>query len=55
MEREIIIDTEEIEKYFFKQLVAHGFAPGTEECEVLADIVFDYLAEIGVIEEFDEY
>jgi hypothetical protein len=46
-----IIDTEEIKEYFFGELFHRGYLPTEEEAETIADICFDYLLEIGVIEE----
>jgi hypothetical protein len=48
---EFIIDTEVIADYFYNKLIRQGYAPTEEEVEVLADIAFDYLLEIGMIEE----
>jgi|GraSoiStandDraft_45_1057281.scaffolds.fasta_scaffold4324984_1 hypothetical protein len=50
-----IIDTEEISKFFWSALVKLGYAPTEEECENLADICFDYLYELGIIEDYQEY
>lgn len=52
-ERILIIDTEEIKEFFYQELVKRGFAPTEEEAEELADICFDYLYEIGIIENID--
>ena len=49
-----IIDTEEIKDFFYQELINRGFSPSEEEAEELADICFDYLYEIGVIEELEE-
>jgi hypothetical protein len=32
-----------------------GYAPDETECEDLADIMFDYMIELGIIEDFEEY
>jgi len=50
-EKDVIIDTEEIEEFLFNELIKRGFAPGKKEVEEIADIVFDYLISIDVIED----
>lgn len=46
----MIIDTEEIKDFMFENLIQAGLAPLEEDLEIIADIVFDYLIHIGVIE-----
>jgi hypothetical protein len=53
--KEIFIDTKEIENYFWSRLVKLGYAPEKAELEDLADICFDYLIELGIIEDVEEY
>lgn len=53
-EFEVIIDTEEIANHFFIKLIEKGYSPTEEELDVLADIVFDYLEDKGIIEEDSE-
>ena len=54
-EIEVVIDTEEIEEFFYEQLIVRGYVPKHEEIEDLADIAFDYLLEKCMIDEvFDE-
>lgn len=53
--QEIVIDSEEIKEYFFKGLLQEGYVPTEEEAEVLADICFDYLVDLGIIESYEEY
>ncbi len=50
-EKDVIIDTEEIEEFLFNELIKRGFAPWKKEVEEIADIVFDYLISIDVIED----
>jgi hypothetical protein len=50
-EIEVFIDTEEIEEFFFHQLVKRGYVPTEEELEELADITFEYLIEKSIIDE----
>ncbi|MGN1401089.1 MAG: YozD family protein [Bacillus sp. (in: firmicutes)] len=50
-EMEVVIDTEEIADFFFKELVRRGFSPAMEELEEIADITFDYLLEKCIIDE----
>lgn len=47
----MIIDTEEIAEFFYRQLIRRGFVPTQEELEELADITFDYLLEKCIIDE----
>lgn len=49
-----VIDSEEIEKFFWTQLVSLGYAPDDCEIQDLADICFDFLCSIGVVEEIEE-
>jgi hypothetical protein len=51
MKEIVIIDTENIKEFFYQELIQRGYAPTEEEAEEMADITFDYLLEIGVIEE----
>jgi hypothetical protein len=53
--KEIIIDTEDIKNFFFEKLVKHGYAPTEDECEDLADVCFDYLYHLGLLEDIEEY
>ena len=50
-ELEIIIDTNEIRKFFFEELVNRGYAPGDDEIDEIANIVFDFMVYKGIIEE----
>lgn len=51
----IVIDTEEIKEFFYRELLSLGYMPTEEEAEDLADICFDYLMEIGIIVDYEEY
>jgi hypothetical protein len=51
MKEIIMIDTEKIKEFFYQELIQRGYVPTEEETEEMADITFDYLLEIGVIEE----
>lgn len=59
--KEVIIDTEEIAEFIYKELIERGYAPEEEEIEEIADIVFDFLIEKqaliegGEDEETEEY
>lgn len=50
-EIEVMIDTDEIAEFFFRQLVKRGYVPSERELDDLADITFDYLLEKNIIEE----
>jgi len=50
-EIEVFIDTEEIAKFFFQELVKRGYVPSEEELEEIADITFEYLVEKSIIDE----
>jgi hypothetical protein len=50
----IMIDTDEMKEYIFRELVQRGYAPTEEEAEELADICFDYLLDVGAIEDAEE-
>ncbi|MCM3030607.1 YozD family protein [Niallia sp. MER 6] len=54
-EIDVIIDTEEIAEFFFRELLKRGYVPTEDEMEELADITFEYLLEKYIIdEELDE-
>ncbi|MCE4047329.1 MULTISPECIES: YozD family protein [Bacillaceae] len=54
-EIDVIIDTEEIAEFFFRELLKRGYVPTEDEMEELADITFEYLLEKCIIdEELDE-
>lgn len=54
MEKEVIVDTEEISDYLFKELVKRGFSPTDAETDQIADIVFQYLVDKDIINEHIE-
>lgn len=47
------VEVDDIEKFFWMQLVKLGYTPSNDEIKDLADICFDYLCSIGVVEEID--
>lgn len=51
--KNIMIDSDEIANYFYEKLIQSGFIPSEEEMLRIADIAFDYLISIGIIEEID--
>ncbi len=53
-EIEVVIDTEEIADFFFKELTKRGYVPSVEELEEIADITFDYLLDKCIIDEEEE-
>ncbi|MCM3215653.1 YozD family protein [Niallia taxi] len=50
-EIDVIIDTEEIAEFFFRELLKRGYVPTEEEMDELADITFEYLLEKCIIDE----
>ena len=50
-EIEVIIDTDEIAEFFYKELLKRGYVPSENEVDDLADITFDYLIEKCIIDE----
>lgn len=50
-EIEVVIDTEEIAEFFYRELIRRGFVPSRIELEEIADITFDYLIEKCIIDE----
>nr|WP_295973043.1 YozD family protein [uncultured Bacillus sp.] len=50
-EIEVIIDTDEIAEFFFRELLKRGYVPAEGELDDLADITFDYLLEKSIIDE----
>lgn len=54
-EIDVVIDTEEIAQFFFRELLKRGYVPTEGEIEELADITFEYLLDKCIIdEEIDE-
>ncbi|MGF7532920.1 YozD family protein [Bacillus mexicanus] len=54
-EIDLVIDTEEIAEFFYRELARRGYIPGEDELFEIADITFDYLIEKCMIdEELDE-
>ncbi|MFT8321263.1 MAG: YozD family protein [Bacillus sp. (in: firmicutes)] len=53
-EIDVIIDTEEIAEFFFRELLKRGYVPTEDEMEELADITFEYLLEKCIIDEETE-
>ncbi len=53
-EIDVIIDTEEIAEFFFRELLKRGFVPTEDEIEELADITFEYLLDKCIIDEETE-
>lgn len=45
------INTDDIQHFLFKSLIERGLIPTEEELDTLSDVVFDYLVELGLIEE----
>lgn len=50
-EIEVVIDTEEMAEFFYRELIRRGFVPSRIELEEIADITFDYLIEKCIIDE----
>ncbi|MED1018115.1 YozD family protein [Bacillus atrophaeus] len=50
-EIDLVIDTEEIAEFFYKELAKRGYIPCEEEIFEIADITFDYLLEKCMIDE----
>lgn len=50
-EIEIIVDTELIAQFFYGQLLKLGYTPTENEVDDIAEITFDYLVELGIVEE----
>lgn len=47
----IELDSEEIFEYVYSALTERGYAPKEEEVEDIADIIFDFFVDKGVVEE----
>lgn len=47
----IVIDTEHMAEYFFSALTSRGYAITKMESEEISDAAFDYLIELGLIDE----
>jgi hypothetical protein len=44
-----MIRTTDVEDFFFKHLVKAGLAPSSGDLEIISDIVFEFLIDIGII------
>lgn len=53
-EIEVVINTDEIAEFFFRELVRRGYVPDEGEIDELADITFEYLLEKCIIDEETE-
>lgn len=47
----VAIDTEEVQRYLYINLIKRGMSPSNDELEVVADILFDFLVHKQIIEE----
>lgn len=47
----IIISSEEIADYLYKKLVEDGYAPSSDEILDLADYVFEFFIDFGIVDE----
>jgi hypothetical protein len=47
------ISEDKIAAYLFKGLIARGYVPTADEVWVLAELIFDFLLETGIIGEVD--
>jgi hypothetical protein len=54
LEREITIDTEEIEDFIYNRLIQKHFVPSQVEVEEISNIFFDYLVKKRIIKEVNE-
>lgn len=52
--KNIVIDSDDIANFFYKKLINSGFVPTEEETLLIADIAFDYLLSVGIIEEIGD-
>lgn len=52
MEEEFEIREEDVQQFFLKHLIAAGVMPDKADLEVISEIVFEYLIEIGVLLEY---
>ncbi|WP_458413635.1 YozD family protein [Schinkia sp. CFF1] len=52
--KNIMIDSDDIANFFYEKLIESGFIPTEDETLLIADIAFDYLLSVGIIEEIDE-
>jgi hypothetical protein len=48
------ITTVEIAQYLHNELLMRGYIPTEEEVIVISDILFDFLCDLGAIEEDDD-
>ncbi|MDA6141279.1 YozD family protein [Escherichia coli] len=49
--RKVVVDTDKIKDLFHSELIKRGLVPGDEELDEVADITFEYLIHIGIIDE----
>lgn len=51
----IYISTESLGNYFFNKLVEAGCVPDTADVQIIADIAFDMLVDLGIVENVEDY
>lgn len=51
----VYVDEAAIARYVFKRLIDKGYAVTNEEAFVLGEIMFDFLVETSVIEDYEEF
>lgn len=51
----VYIEEGDIARYVFQRLIEKGYAVTNEEAFVLGEIMFDFLVEQSVIEDFEEF
>lgn len=54
MNDELFFSTTACSEYLFKRLLERGMGARLEDCEEIADVMFDYLEELGIIIDVDE-
>lgn len=47
----IVVNTDEIERFLFKELTKRGFVPSSKELIEISDILFDYLIYKEIVKE----
>lgn len=50
MNEDFVIYESDIQDFFFHKLIAAGLAPEQGDIEVISNIVFEYLIEIGILD-----
>lgn len=47
--KDVFLDDRAIDEYVYNGLVAHGYAPGIEEAQVITDLFLELIIGMGIV------